>query len=330
MLRFPAAVRLTAALLCLLWLGGCASQLPASRMATLTDSLPVSTELRDVPFYPQELYQCGPAALATVLNYHQRPVSPETLVPQIYIPERQGSLQIEMKVATRRYGLPAFEGPDDLDGLLAEIAAGHPVIVLQNLGLDWFPQWHYAVAVGYNLSEQVLILRSGTEKRRITPLGLFERTWSRGGYWSLLMLPPQVLPIQIEPVNAVRAALELEASSAEAARQSLQASARRWPDHYLVQMASGNAELTAGQAASASSAFRRALELKPGAADAWNNLAYSLEAEGCGVPARDAIACARALAPKSGQIRESARELMEKPVVTYDQCDALPSCPAAP
>ncbi|HHK0959736.1 TPA: hypothetical protein ACQQQD_006485, partial [Pseudomonas aeruginosa] len=52
--------RLAGALLLAALLGGCA-QPPESA------ALPARVELRDVPFFPQEAYQCGPAALATML-----------------------------------------------------------------------------------------------------------------------------------------------------------------------------------------------------------------------------------------------------------------------
>ena len=62
-----------------------------------------------VPFFPQEKFQCGPAALAGVLAASGVEVSPEALVSEVYIPARQGSLQIEMKAAARRAGRIAYE-----------------------------------------------------------------------------------------------------------------------------------------------------------------------------------------------------------------------------
>jgi hypothetical protein len=330
MLRPTPAVFLTAGILCLLLLGGCATRLSHDQLTRLPDTLPVSVELTEVPFYPQELYQCGPAALATVLNNDSPRTSPDALVPQIYIPERGGSLQIEMKVAARRHGMLAMEAPTSLQGLLAEVAAGRPVLVMQNLGLDIIPRWHYAVVVGYDLQTQNVILRSGTEQRRITPLGLFERTWARSKHWALLVLPPSQLPLQAEPLDVVRAALELEASDPQAALGSLYSASARWPDDYLVSMALGNAELAAGHSEPASRAFRRALALQPDAADAWNNLAYSLHAEGCAQFALQAVTCAVQLAPANGAFQESLQELSGSTRVTHrTECIALPSCSAS-
>src|SRR5260370_26774661 len=73
-------------------LGGCASPVPQT--ISLRDAWPAGVpervELGAVPFFPQEDYQCGPAALATTLVESGVKVTPQDLVAQVYIPERQG------------------------------------------------------------------------------------------------------------------------------------------------------------------------------------------------------------------------------------------------
>ncbi|HCD05301.1 MAG TPA: bacteriocin/lantibiotic ABC transporter, partial [Methylophaga sp.] len=102
---------------------------------------PRMVELEDVPFFPQTQYQCGPAALATVMQYRGIDILPDTLTEQVYIPEKQGSLQIEMIAATRKQGLMPYPLAPDMEDLLTEVAAGNPVLVMQNLGYNWKPFW---------------------------------------------------------------------------------------------------------------------------------------------------------------------------------------------
>ena len=99
-------MKLLSLIICLLMLGGCAST-PQSRQIQTgwPGSLPLVVELEDTPFYPQTQYQCGPAALATVLQYYGVDTTPDELSGQVYIPERKGSLQIEMIAAARQQGM---------------------------------------------------------------------------------------------------------------------------------------------------------------------------------------------------------------------------------
>ena len=89
---------------------GCASFRQAD-MPPLFENLPVSHELTAVPFFPQEEYQCGPAALAMAISWSGFPARPEDLVEEVYSPARKGSLQMAMVAAVRRHGgigLPDF------------------------------------------------------------------------------------------------------------------------------------------------------------------------------------------------------------------------------
>ena len=122
-------------------------------------------ELVDVNFNPQRDYECGPAALATLLQWQGLDISDSKLVPEIYLPDRKGSLQIELLAATRRYGYVPYVIEKNMTSLLNEIKAGNPVLVLQNLGLEWYPRWHYAVVIGYDINKDEIILRSGEIKR---------------------------------------------------------------------------------------------------------------------------------------------------------------------
>lgn len=149
-------------------LTGCASAPQTQQLLQTSSGLPSHRELTDTPFFPQEQYQCGPAALATVLKHSGVETDASALIDEVYLPSRQGSLQIEILASSRRHNRLPFRIPPEMSALLEEIAAGNPVLVLQNLGLSWAPQWHYAVVVGFDLAHQEIILRSGTEARHRT------------------------------------------------------------------------------------------------------------------------------------------------------------------
>lgn len=257
-------------------LAGCATPQVTVSPDELRAALPERAELETVPFFPQELYQCGPAALATALVYAKVATSPEALVPQVYLPEREGSLQVEMMAATRRHGLVAYRLAPRLQDVLREVSAGTPVIVLQNLSFGFAPVWHYAVVVGYDLSSEEIVLRSGTTRRLAVTLSNFERTWARSGYWAMVALAPERVPAGAVEDEYVAAVAALERVSAASARRAYAAALARWPQNLLAQMGAGNAAYAMRDFAAAEAAYRRATLAHPAAADAWNNLAYAL------------------------------------------------------
>jgi tetratricopeptide (TPR) repeat protein len=313
--------------LCATLLAGCAHR--TTLMEAGIVGLPARVELADTPFFPQTRYQCGPAALATVLNARGVTIAPDELVPQVYLPGREGSLQAEIIAAVRRQGLLAVAVEPALDALLAEIAAGHPVLVLQNLGLNWLPRWHYAVVVGYDLARQEIVLRSGTEPRRITPFGVFLNTWNRSARWGVVVLAPGAFPAQAKPKPYLEAASALESLGKwNEAGAAYRASAARWPDNPLAWLGLGNTEYALGRAEPAEAAFRHALHQQAGAAVVWNNLAYALAARQCMHPAREAARCAMRIGSENTEFAHTLKEMESLPGSGAGTCLPLPSCPA--
>ncbi|MGH8660840.1 MAG: PA2778 family cysteine peptidase [Burkholderiales bacterium] len=268
-----AGVSLCAALL---GLTGCATPQVEELLARPPAALPASVELASVPFFPQEEYQCGPAALAMALTHAGSATSPEALVPQVYVPGREGSLQVEMLAATRRHGLLAYRLAPRLEDVLREVSAGTPVIVLQNLALDLAPLWHYAVVIGYDLPREEITLRSGTTRRAVMTLGSFERTWMRGDRWAMLALAPERLPATVREHEYVVAAAALERVAPGAARRAYTTAVERWPGNLAAWIGQGNTAYTLRDLPGAEAAYREAIRRHPRAADAWNNLAQTL------------------------------------------------------
>ena len=302
------AARAAGALL-VLALVGCATP-QSDALLQAPAALPPRAEVAGVPFYPQEEYYCGPAALAMVLTWSGRPVTQEQAAAQVYTPGREGTLRSDMVAAARRNDRLAVP-VSELRDLTAELAAGHPVVVFQNLGLGWFPVWHYAVAIGYDLDAGELILHSGLDARRAMPLGTFERTWARGDHWGLVVLPPEQLPAAANEMAVLRAATGLEqAGRSSAAAAAYAAIAERWPDSVEGWIGLGNAAYAAGQLDQAEDAFRTALRRHPDSAAAWNNLAHVLGE--AGRPAEAVAAAQRAVrlgGPNAATYRATLREV---------------------
>jgi tetratricopeptide (TPR) repeat protein len=262
----------------LLCLGACTTPTQTRLMLeSPPPTLPRHAELANVPFFAQEAYQCGPASLAMTLNATGVAVTPETLKPELYLPDRHGSLQVEMLAAARRNGTIAYQLAPELTDVLREIAAGTPVVVLQNLAFSWYPVWHYAVAFGYDLDRADVILHSGPEQRQVLPMRTFEYTWARSNYWAMVALPPGRIPVTAEPDAYVAAVSAYERVNGSAkALHAYVAALDRWPGNLSAQIGVGNAAYQLHDLARAESSFRRAAQDPPDSVAALNNLAQTL------------------------------------------------------
>jgi len=274
----------------------------------LPDNLPAVLELEAVPFYPQSDYQCGPSSLAMALTYSDLPITPEALQSQVYTPSRKGSLQMAMVGATRRHGRIAYQ-THGLNSIWPEIAAGHPVIVLQNNGLSWIPVWHYAVVIGYDFKENTVILRSGISKRKIISFHTFGKTWARSEYWGMVVLKPTQLPAIARETDYLAAVFGLEKSRQyKAAIEGYQTALTRWPQSLIAFMGLGNSLYALGDLHGAEGYFRMAAVNHPRAAEAYNNLAQVLLEQGRKQEALEAAQKAVAIGGPMSEVYESTLE----------------------
>ena len=257
---------------------GCASIPPS--VSDLPDAAQ-TVELEATPFYPQERYQCGPAALTTVLVASGAAVTLDDIVKKVYLPGRQGSLQFELLAAARTEGRLPYPVDGTLSTIWQELEAGRPVLVLQNLGVSAIPRWHYAVVVGIDTENDEVVLRSGTDERRVTPTRAFLHTWRRGGYWGLVALKPGELPAAVDRARYFEAVAALEeAGRAEAATAAWGAALSQWPGDTVALFGLANANLALRNFAAAEDAYRTLLDRDSSLLADRNNLALALAEQG--------------------------------------------------
>ncbi len=311
--QWSRSARLTAGVLLLVAvLGGCASMAPQA--AVLRDAwpagLPERVELTDVPFFPQEDYQCGPAALATSLAHFKVKVTPDDLAAQVYLPARQGSLQVEMLATPRRYGMVAYQLAPRLEDLLREIAAGTPVIVLQNFG----NAWHYAVVVGYDYPKGELIVRSGQKQRLLMPFFVLEYTWKKSGYWAMVTLPPARIAVTATESSWLAAVVAMaRVADAPAVQTAYETLLARWPDDVTASVGLANRFYANGALAAAEAVLRLAADHHPDSVAVLNNLAQTLSDEGRNDEALLLIERAAAIdGPYAGATRETRDLILQR------------------
>ncbi|WP_372864206.1 PA2778 family cysteine peptidase [Spongiibacter sp.] len=295
------------ALLGALLLTACSSapSLPSSVANRLTTARQL-----DVPFIDQQDYYCGPAALSSIAQYRGVAADQQSVASMSFIPGRRGSLSLEMQAASRRLGLLPYPLAPSLSALLSELDAGNPVLVLQNLGLSWWPQWHYAVALGYDLAAGELLLHSGSHPYYRLGFDTFYATWARAQHWARVPVGVAATPVSAEAIVYLQAAHAFEETGQLArALAYYRRATEQWPEHVVAWLALANVAYQLADTELAMRSYERALNLAPERAGLWNNYAYSLQAAGCQTLAEAAIRRARLLAPEDGNIADSAAEL---------------------
>lgn len=253
--------------------------------------------------------------------------SPDDLVAEVYLPGRKGSLQVELIAAARMRDRVAYPISGDLPSVLRQVAAGTPVLVMQNLGVALIPIWHYAVVVGYDLDVGTLVLRSGTTQRRVMGMRRFMSTWNRAQRWGLVVLEPGRLPADPQLDRYIAAAAGLEAVGRLGAAEQAYVSAReRWPDSVWPQLGLANLSYRRGDLPAAESGYTAALAIDPRNVVAHNNLAEILSDRGCVPQARAHLERASALA--KGTALEAAVAATAQHVANAPATGTGASCPS--
>ena len=150
---------------------------------------------------------------------------------------------------------------------------------MQNLGLSWYPQWHYAVVVGFDLPHGEIVLRSGLERDYRISLALFERTWQRAEHWAVVLLAPGELPSDEREeayFQSVSAFAAVANTDSRAIALAYEAGLERWPTSINLGMARANLFYTQGDIGSAVRAYELIVARAPDYAAGHNNLAQAL------------------------------------------------------
>ena len=156
--------------------------------AVINDTIPESRQNRiisNIPFHAQEDYQCGPASLASVMNYWKKDVTPDDIAREIYSKSAKGTLDIDMVIYPQRKGLIAEQYSGGMKDLKKNIDSGYPLVVLIDYGFWAFQLNHFMVVVGYN--EDGVIVNSGKDKGKFISEEDFIKTWEKTKFWTLLI-----------------------------------------------------------------------------------------------------------------------------------------------
>jgi ABC-type bacteriocin/lantibiotic exporter with double-glycine peptidase domain len=144
-----------------------------------------------VPFFPQDELMCGPAALASVLNFYGRKVDLQEVSQKVYHSRLKGSLTMDLLIYAKERGFEVLYYKGGLEDLKARVRENSPIIVFLNLGFDLYPVGHYMVVVGYNEEMEVVVAHSGTTRGKVIRYRALIDDWEKTGFSTLLIKPKQ-------------------------------------------------------------------------------------------------------------------------------------------
>lgn len=253
--------------------------------------------LGDIALIEQQRNHCGPATLTMAIHRAGGPASLSEVTQSAFTTEGEGTFQADMLSTARRNRLLTIPITSMKD-LLREVSAGRPVIVFQNLGFSWLPQWHYALVVGHDLSGPDVYLHTGNQSFEKTDMRFFERSWKLGKWWGLLVLAPGELSVTANDRAHVQAAAHLEGLGFKReALTSYQAVLGKWPQSLPALIGLANVEYHRKNYAASETHLKRATKFHPLASIAWHNLAFAQAALGKMKEARMSAAKAIESAP---------------------------------
>ncbi len=233
-----------------------------------------------VPFVAPRSNLCGSTSIEMVSSYWQSKtsyvphLSQHELDGRTLIPEKGGTLQVELVATARANGLLVYPLNPTFDALFSELEKQHPVIVLVNRGYSWYPFWHYAPVTGYDAQKRTILMHFSDRPNEALPIATFAALWERSGNWGIVLLLPGHLPASASPKTFLRSAYELEKTGALAdAIIAYQSALKRWPKEIDIHFALANAYYNSHQLANAEQSYRKLLSLEPGHPLALNNLA---------------------------------------------------------
>lgn len=212
MVQVMSRIRLAALITaCIAGLAGCAGSVSPE-----VKRLPERVELSGT-FYRGQSYQSGPQVLASLLSQQGIVITPGLLEKPLQVPGAEAQLQQNMQNLAREYGMVVYPLDSHLPALLAQVAAGYPVMVRFTEGSALWAEPRYAILAGYNRQKQTVLLRAGMNHRELMSFSSFESSFKDAGGWAVLIQKPNQIPADVDRQRWLKAADDLAQAGQEQA-----------------------------------------------------------------------------------------------------------------
>jgi ABC-type bacteriocin/lantibiotic exporter with double-glycine peptidase domain len=135
--------------------------------------------IKNVPFVKQKDKFCGPAAMASVMNFYGQDVSQDQIANEVYSPELKGALISDMENFATEMGYSASTINGDENTLISLVDEGIPSIILVDLGIWVVSVPHYYVVYGYDKSNETFIINTGFTSNKEINFDDLDKEWEK-------------------------------------------------------------------------------------------------------------------------------------------------------
>ncbi len=149
----------------------------------------------EVPYVYQVEKYCGPAVLAMVFRYWDRPVDQYELAGNWSPFPKQGLSGAQLKASAVKYGFKTYSFSGDEERVREYLSKSIPVVVAVDSSSITKSSNHFLLLVGWDASRQEWIVHDpATGAYSWRGARKFERKWAKLDHWTLIIVPDGASP----------------------------------------------------------------------------------------------------------------------------------------
>ncbi len=267
---------------CSIFLAGCATSYtyrvnPPSVLETHE-----SFYLENVPSVAQTAYQCGPAALESVIRYWGRSADAASIGKTLYKSGTRGVFNFSLAQYMKTIGFwnEVHEEQSEED-LKQWIRRGFPPIVMLDSGFLWARTYHFIVLKGFDDDLRIFYANTGVLQTQAIDYGEFERRWKKADTWSLIVSPPEKVNWELNETQSIEIALIFEKNgNLSQAERWLGSALIKNPKSLTAKFNLANIYTQSNRSEQAKIIYRELLKQNPSWSEISNNLAWIYYEEG--------------------------------------------------
>ncbi len=275
-------IKLTLLSACLFCLSGCATSFTYRANPPSSIKTHESVYLENVPPVAQKAYQCGPAALESVIRYWGGSADADSIGNALYKSKTHGVFNFSLAPYMKTLGFwsEIHEEPDQ-ENLKQWLRKGIPPIVMLDSGTLWARTYHFVVLKGFDDSSGIFYANTGVLETQAIGYGEFDRRWKKADTWSLIISTPEKVDWELDEIQSIEIALIFEKNgNLSQSERWIESALRKNPKSFTAKFNLANIYRKSNRQEQAKIIYQTLLSENPDRSEISNNLAWIYYEEG--------------------------------------------------